>query len=167
MCVRYVLKLTPTRLEVEDNQMRRSWHPLHACSKLKRDAVPMKFFSSIPTKSRKAPNLMYHKFHQLLIWLSWRKITKLMPPCFKVWYQSTKIIIDCTEFFISTPPLLARQSSTWSSYKNHSTVKVLIGITPHGHITFVSSVFEGSISDKAEEVFCEVLPKYLQRRSWS
>ena len=93
-------------------------------------------------------NLMYHKFHQLTIWLSRRKITKLMPPCFKVWYPSTRVIIDCTEFFINTPSSLAIQSSTWSSYKNHNTVKVLIGIAPHGHVTLVSNVFEGSISDK-------------------
>ena len=72
-----------------------------------------------------------------------------MPRCFKVWYPSTRIIIDCTEFFINTPSSLARQSSTWFSFKNHSTVKVLIGIAPHGRVTFVSSVFKGSISDKA------------------
>ena len=34
-------------------------------------------------------------------------------------------------------------------YKHHNTVKVLIGIAPHGHVTFVSNVFEGSISDQA------------------
>ena len=94
-------------------------------------------------------NLMYHKFHQLPVWLSRHKITKLMPPCFKKWYPSTRIIIDCTEFFINTPSSLTRQSSTWSAYKHHNTVKVLIGIAPHGHVTFVSNVFEGSISDQA------------------
>ena len=94
-------------------------------------------------------NLMYHKLHQLPVWLSRRKITKLMPPCFRKWCPSTRIIIDCTEFFINTPSSLARQSSTWSAYKHHNTVKVLIGIAPHGHVTFVSNVFEGSISDQA------------------
>ena len=34
-------------------------------------------------------------------------------------------------------------------YKHHNTVKVLIGIAPHGHVTFVSNVFEGSISAQA------------------
>ena len=94
-------------------------------------------------------NLMYVKFQQLPAWLSRRKINRLMPPCFKKWYPTTRVIIDCTEFFINTPSSLARQSATWSSYKEHNTVKCLIGIAPHGHVTFVSSVFEGSISDRA------------------
>ena len=94
-------------------------------------------------------NLMYVKFQQLPAWLSRRKINRLMPPCFKKWYPTTRVIIDCTEFFINTPSSLARQSATWSSYKEHNTVKCLIGIAPHGHVTFVSPVFEGSISDRA------------------
>lgn len=39
------------------------------------------------------------------------------------------------------------QSSTWSNYKQHNTTKFLIGITPNGPITLVSSAFVGSISD--------------------
>ena len=37
---------------------------------------------------------------------------------------------------------------TFSSYKNSSTYKALVGISPEGVITFVSSLFPGSISDK-------------------
>ena len=94
-------------------------------------------------------NLMYFKFQELPVWLSRRAINHLMPPCFKQWFPTTRVIIDCTEFFINTPSSLARQSATWSAYKSHNTVKCLIGIAPHGHVTFVSSVFEGSISDRA------------------
>ena len=94
-------------------------------------------------------NLMYHKFRQLPSWLSRRRIDKLMPPAFKQWYATTCVVIDCTEFFINIPSSLARQSATWSAYKNHNTVKCLIGIAPHGHVTFVSKVFEGSVSDRA------------------
>ncbi|XP_065186055.1 uncharacterized protein LOC135816882 [Sycon ciliatum] len=94
-------------------------------------------------------SLMYHKFKQLPVWLPRRTVNSLMPPCFKVWYPTTRVVIDCTEFFIQTPTSLARQSATWSNYKSHNTVKVLIGIAPHGHVTFVSDAYEGSISDKA------------------
>ena len=38
---------------------------------------------------------------------------------------------------------------TFSNYKNDNTFKALIGISPDGTITFVSSLFPGSISDKA------------------
>ena len=38
---------------------------------------------------------------------------------------------------------------TFSNYKNDNTFKALIGISPDGTITFVSSLFLGSVSDKA------------------
>ena len=68
-------------------------------------------------------NLMYNKFHQLPTWLSRRKIDKLMPPSFKKFYPSTRVVIDCTEFFINIRSSFVRKSATWSSYKNHNTVK--------------------------------------------
>ena len=55
--------------------------------------------------------------------------------------NNTSVTIDCTEVFINIPSPLARQSATWSAYKSHNTVTCLIGIAPHGHVTFVSSVF--------------------------
>ena len=94
-------------------------------------------------------NLMYNEFHQLPTWLSRRKIDKLMPPSFKKFYPSTRVVFDGTEFFINIPSSFFRKSTTWSSYKNHNTVKCLIEIAPHGHVTFVSRVFEGAISDLA------------------
>lgn len=36
----------------------------------------------------------------------------------------------------------------YSSCKNHCTCKDLVGITPSGAISFISDVYEGSISDK-------------------
>ena len=93
-------------------------------------------------------NLMYWKFDDLLVWPSRRRIDRNMPDCFKTHYPSTRIIIDCTEFFIERPSCLAIQSSTFSSYKNHNTVKSLVGITPDGTISFVSEAYEGSISDR-------------------
>lgn len=40
------------------------------------------------------------------------------------------------------------QQQTFSSYKNHNTLKVLIGITPSGAISFISKLYGGSISDR-------------------
>ena len=36
----------------------------------------------------------------------------------------------------------------FSSYKNHNTFKALVGISPDGAMTFVSSLYPGCISDK-------------------
>ena len=53
------------------------------------------------------------------------------------------------------------QSTTWSAYKHTNTLKGLIGITPSGYISFVSSLYCGSVSDKKLTSECGVL-KLLQ-----
>ena len=73
---------------------------------------------------------------QLPVWLSRRAINHPVPPCFKQWLPTTRVTIGCTEFFVNTPSPLATQSATWSAYKSHNTVACLIGIVPHGHVTF-------------------------------
>ena len=75
------------------------------------------------------------------------------------WYPSTRTIIDGTEFFIERPSNLARQSATWSNYKNHNTMKALVCISPDGSVTFVSSIFEGAITDAHLVEQCGILAK--------
>ena len=67
---------------------------------------------------------------------------------FKKHYPTTRVILDCTEILAKTPSSLLLQSQLYSSYKSHTTLKGLIGISPHGPITFVSSLYTGAISDK-------------------
>lgn len=59
-------------------------------------------------------------------------ITRTMPESFKAKYPSTRVIIDCTELFIQSSSSLINQSLTFSSYKHHTTVKYLVGISPSG-----------------------------------
>ena len=40
------------------------------------------------------------------------------------------------------------QAATWSDYKHHNTIKSLIGISPSGFVTFLSSGYGGRASDK-------------------
>ena len=70
-----------------------------------------------------------------------------MPYVFKEKYPKTYIIIDTSEVFVATPTDLQLQSSTWSNYKHHNTMKFLVGCTPNGAISFVSELYMGSISD--------------------
>ena len=71
-----------------------------------------------------------------------------MPEAFKKEYPNTRIIIDATKFPVERPSSLLAQACTFSAYKNKNTVKLLIGVTPSGAISFVSEGYEGSISDR-------------------
>ena len=71
-----------------------------------------------------------------------------MPIPFKERYPATKCILDCTEIKICKPSSLRTQSQCFSSYKNTTTAKGLLGIAPSGDPVFISDLYTGSISDK-------------------
>jgi len=81
------------------------------------------------------------------IWLSKRKIRQTMPECFKRLYGDVRVIVDCTELKSERPSDFDVQCATYSSYKGCNTHKALVGISPSGIPTFVSELYEGSISD--------------------
>ena len=102
---------------------------------------------------------MFHSFKSIETFPPWHVVKKYKPEAFKRDYPNFRIIIDATEFFIEHPSSLLSQSATFSSYKNRNTVKVLIGITPSGAISFVSEAYEGSISDRRLVEECGLLKK--------
>ena len=93
-------------------------------------------------------NFMYLKFGQVCIWPSKLVVQATMPADFKEKFPSTRVIIDFTEVFCEMPSSLLLNSELFSSYKNHVTLKGLVGIAPSGGITFVSQLYTGSISDR-------------------
>ena len=76
-----------------------------------------------------------------------QQVRATLPTAFKEKFPTTFAIIDGSEIFIEVPSDLHMQSSTWSSYKHHNTIKFLVACTPNGAICFISPVFVGSISD--------------------
>ena len=80
---------------------------------------------------------------------------------FKETYPSTKVIIDCTELLCQRPSSLAIQRSLFSHYKHHVTYKGLVDIAPSGGITFISELYDGSISDVKIVQRCGILKKDL------
>ena len=94
-------------------------------------------------------NFLYLKLKEIPIWPLRDLVRANMPQQFKEQYPTTRVIIDATEIYIEQPHLPELQQMTFSNYKNDNTFKALIGISPDGTITFVSSLFPGSISDKA------------------
>lgn len=93
-------------------------------------------------------NFLYLKFGFLNIWPNREAIDKAMPQSFRDKYPKTRIIIDGKEIKCQTPSSIVLHSETYSSYKSHTTFKSLIGIAPSGHITFISQLYAGSISDR-------------------
>ena len=81
-------------------------------------------------------------------WPSKELIAKNTPATFKK-YPNTKIIIDCTEFYVQRPFSLQGQALMFSHYKHHNTFKLLLGISPGGVITFILELWGGRVSDKA------------------
>ena len=75
----------------------------------------------------------------LIFWPERDQLWKTMPVCFQYSFgQTVTVIIDCFEVFIEKPSNLLAQAQTFSNYKHHNTIKILIGITPQGSISFVS-----------------------------
>ena len=87
-------------------------------------------------------------FHgTLLRWPTREEVKRQFPKSFKK-YPDTRVIIDATEFFIEKPTSPCAQKATWSDYKHHNTLKLLVGIAPCGAFTFISKLWSGSTSDR-------------------
>ena len=93
-------------------------------------------------------NFMYLKLGQINIWPAREIVDQTMPEDFKVKYKYTRVIIDCTEVRCQMPSSLQLNGELFSNYKNHTTLKGLVGISPGGAITFISQLYTGSISDR-------------------
>ena len=92
-------------------------------------------------------NFLYFMLGSICIWPSRAKIQKHMPTCFKSLYPDCRGIIDASEIKVQAPSSLVLNSEMYSSYKSHTTYKGNV-ISPSGEIIDISSLFEGSISDK-------------------
>ncbi|XP_073697775.1 uncharacterized protein [Garra rufa] len=93
-------------------------------------------------------NYLYLILGSLPIWMSRQEVNSTMPEKFRQFCPEVRVIIDCTEIRCQNPSSLTLQSEVFSSYKNTTTFKGLIGVAPCGAVTFVSSLFTGSISDQ-------------------
>ena len=98
----------------------------------------------------------------LIKWPEREDLWRTMPQCFQFAFgNKTTVIIDCFEVFITRPSNLMARAQTYSNYKSHNTVKILVGITPQGSISFVSNAWGGRTSDKYLTVNCGILRKLV------
>ena len=105
---------------------------------------------------------MDYRLCKLVYWPERENLWKTMPMCFRYAFgNKVTVIIDCFEVFIEKPTNLLARAQTFSNYKHHNTIKVLIGITPQGSISFVSEAWGGRTSDKFLTENCGFLNKLL------
>ena len=80
----------------------------------------------------------------LIRWPEREELWKTMPQCFNFSFgNKTTVIIGCFEVFYVKPTILLARAETFSSCKHHNKVKILIGITPQGCISFLSEARGG------------------------
>lgn len=78
----------------------------------------------------------------LVSWPDRERLWRTMPMSFQYAFgKQVTVIIDCFEVFIESPTNLLARAQTFSNYKHHNTIKILIGITPQGTICFVSEAW--------------------------
>ncbi|CAN7998330.1 unnamed protein product [Ixodes hexagonus] len=86
---------------------------------------------------------------KLIVWPSRRAVSRNLPTAFcDPIFKDVVGVLDCTEIFIQKPSYLLARSQTYSRYKHHNTLKVLITVSPSGAITFISRAWGGRVSDK-------------------
>ncbi len=93
-------------------------------------------------------NFMCLQWSEIDTWPSRELVEYFCPTDFHSKYPKTRIIVDGTEFPIVKPKQPVAQQSTFSTYKNRNTMKVLVGASPGGLVSFVSQAFAGSTSDR-------------------
>lgn len=92
-------------------------------------------------------NFIYDCSKHLVPWPTTEQILYNLPRAFMD-FPKTQVVLDCTEIFIEKPSSHIAQWQTWSEYKHHNTVKLLIGVTPNGTVNFVSRMWGGRASDR-------------------
>ncbi|XP_066265852.1 uncharacterized protein [Branchiostoma lanceolatum] len=128
-------------------------------------ALAYQFKVSLATVSRIFSTWIVALDTRLSCFISWpdrEDLWRTMPRCFlHTFGRKVTVIIDCFEVFIAKPTNLLARAQTFSSFKHHNTIKVLIGITPQGTISFVSEAWGGRTSDKFLTENCGFLDKLL------
>ena len=103
-------------------------------------------------------NFIYDCSRDMIPWPSTEQILYNLPSAF-IDFPNTQIVLDCTEIFIEKPSSHVAQWQTWSDYKHHNTVELLIGITPNGTVNFVSRMWGGRVSDRHITMHEDIIPK--------
>ena len=99
----------------------------------------------------------------VIVWPSKDQILYNMPKCFEG-FGNVRVVLDCTEVSVERHSCLDCRISSYSHYHGGESVKVMIGCSPAGTITFVSDCYGGKASDKkifTDSGLVEMLESYV------
>ena len=91
---------------------------------------------------------MNMQWKELEIWPPQELVRYSAPSGSKQTFTSTRVIIDGTEAPVKRPKNPKSQQATFSLYKNKNTVKVIVGVTPGGLVSYVSPACAGYTSNR-------------------
>ena len=93
-------------------------------------------------------NFCARQWSEINFWTDKDLVQFYAPDDFHLKFPKTRLIIDGTEIPIQKPSNPLTQRCTFSSYKNRNAVKVLVGSTPGGLISYLSPAYGGATSDR-------------------
>ena len=102
-------------------------------------------------------NFIFLRLGSVSIWPSKDQVLQSMPNSMRQKLTNCSCIIDCVEFKVEVPSSLYLHKMLYSDYKSHTTLKVLVGITPGGGFNFISKTYHGSTSDKEITLRSDIL----------
>ena len=79
-------------------------------------------------------NFLFVKLQEIPLWPPREVVRSRMPKVFCELYTMTRVVLDATEIRVEKPALPDVQRMTFSTCKNHSTYKALVGISSSGAI---------------------------------
>ncbi|XP_014892019.1 uncharacterized protein LOC106949963 [Poecilia latipinna] len=89
---------------------------------------------------------LYSLLGSLCIWIDADAIRAQLPEDFRD-FPDTQVIVGCSELRCQTPASALFHTDMSSKSKSQCVMRGLMGVAPHGAVTFVSSLYEGSVSD--------------------
>ena len=88
--------------------------------------------------------VMDTRLFPLISWPEREQLWGTVPQCFMYSFgKKVTVVVDCFEVFVEKPTNLLARAQTFSIYKHHNTIKLLIGITPQGTVPYVSEAWGG------------------------
>ncbi|XP_014860505.1 PREDICTED: uncharacterized protein LOC106928634 isoform X2 [Poecilia mexicana] len=92
-------------------------------------------------------NFLFTILGSQCIWLTQQQVQAYLPEEFKD-FPDTQVILDCTELKCQIPSSPLPQMDMNPSHRSLCTMRALVGIAPHGAVTFVSDLYRGSFSNR-------------------